>query len=110
MNILGWPGWQIVSVTDRGQEYLIEAERSTLPAVCIHCGSDQLYRHDRKSQLFLDVPLWGKRCGILVCRRRLQCQSCQRSFFEPLSEMHPEHFMTQRLVDYIEQQALRHTF
>lgn len=110
MNILGWPDWQIVSVTDRGTEYLIEAERSTLPVVCIHCGSDQLHRHDRKSQLFLDVPLWGKRSGVLVHRRRLQCQSCCHSFFEHLPEMHPEHFMTQRLVDYIEQQALRHTF
>jgi transposase len=69
-----------------------------------------MYRHGRKRQIFLDTPVHGKRSAILVHRRRFLCQSCRRSFLEPLVEMHPAHFMRQRLVNSIEQQALRHTF
>jgi len=110
MNILGWSDWRIVSIEDRDREYLIEAERCSIPTVCISCGSDQLHRHERKRQLFLDTPVHGKRSVVRVLRRRFQCQTCHRSFFEPLPQMSPTHFMTQRLVDYIEQQALRQTF
>lgn len=41
---------------------------------------------------------------------RLQCQTCRRSIFEPLPEMHEGHLMTCRLVEYIERQALRRPF
>jgi transposase len=110
MNILGWPDWRIVSIEDRGSEYLIETEKSNTQRECLHCGSDQVHHHGRKRQIFLDTPVHGKRSALLVHRRRFLCQSCHRSFLEPLAEMHPAHFMTTRLVSYIEQQALRHTF
>jgi transposase len=110
LTILGWSDWRVISIEDRSSEYLIEAEKSTIQRVCLHCGRNQVYRHGRKRQIFLDTPVHGKRSALLVHRRRFLCQSCHCSFLEPLAEMHPAHFMTTRLVSYIEQQALRHTF
>lgn len=110
MNILGWDSWRILSVEPREHDYLITTEREPGLFVCPHCGSSHLHRHDTRRQLFLDTPIHGKRVGICVLKKRWQCQECHRGFYERLPEMHPEHFMTRRLVSYIEQQALRHTF
>lgn len=69
-----------------------------------------LYRHDKKLQLFMDIPLHGKQTGILVARRCYLCRDCHRRFWEALPDMHPNHMMTERLVAYIEQAARLRTF
>ncbi len=110
MNILGWNHWRVLSVETREHDYLITASRETGLFACPQCGSTHIHKHDTRSQLYLDTPIHGKRVGICVLKKRFQCQQCHHSFYEALPEMHPAHFMTQRLVEYIEQQALRHTF
>lgn len=63
-----------------------------------------------KHQLVMDQPIRAKRVGILIHRQRYHCRACSRTFFEPLKDVDEHHFMTERLVNYIQCEALRRTF
>lgn len=111
MNLLGWDHWHVLAVESHTQnDYLITAERDAGLVACPHCGSSRVHKHETRRQLVMDTPLHGRRVGIRVLKKRYQCQSCHGSFYQDLPEMHPDHFMTRRLVEYIEREALRRTF
>jgi transposase len=110
LNILGWTHWRILSVKEHEHDYQITAEQEAVNLCCPHCSSSRLYRHEIKHQLFMDIPIRGRRTGIQVVRKRYRCRDCNRTFFEPLNDMNEHHFMTKRLVLYIAQEALRKTF
>lgn len=110
MNILGWPNYHILSVDEREHDYQITAEQEAVSLCCPHCGSLSLYRHEVKQQLFLDIPIRGKRTALLIIRKRYRCRSCNKTFYEPLEAMNEHHMMTKRLVNYIAGQSLRRTF
>ncbi|PIE42635.1 MAG: ISL3 family transposase, partial [Gammaproteobacteria bacterium] len=52
----------------------------------------------------------GKRVGIYVDTRRYQCQSCNKTFYEPLPDADEKRKMTKRLLDWIGRQAITRTF
>lgn len=110
MNILGWIHWHILAVDEHEHDYQISAQQEAIPSCCLSCGYGKLYRHEVKKQLFMDIPIRGKRTGILAHRRRYRCCQCNKTFFEPLHDMNEHHFMTKRLVLYIAQESLRRTF
>jgi transposase len=110
MNILNWQHWHVIQVVESSRDYQIIAEPLVHPLYCLFCESPLLYRHENKQQLFLDIPLHGKRTGIQALRRRYLCRSCHRKFWEPLPDMHSSHFMTNRLVAYIEREVVKQTF
>ena len=58
----------------------------------------------------MDLPIRGKRVGITVQRHRYRCCACHCTFFEALPCMNESHFMTNRLMTYIQQEALRRAF
>jgi transposase len=84
--------------------------KSLLRLAAFTVKSPLLLRHERKEQPFLDLPIRAKPTTIIVTRRRYRCLSCGRTFYEKLSYMHREHFMTERLVSYIGQEAQRRPF
>jgi len=43
-------------------------------------GEDQIQRFGSKEQLFLDLPMHGKRVALLVYRRRYRCKVCGKTF------------------------------
>lgn len=110
MNILDWPNYRILSVDEHEHDYQITAEQVAVSLCCPHCASLSLYRHEVKPQLFLDIPIRGKRTALLIIRKRYRCRSCNKTFYEPLEAMNEHHMMTKRLVLYIAQQSLRRTF
>jgi transposase len=109
-NILGWNHWHVLAVETNAHDYLITAERDAGVVVCPHCSNSFVHKHDTRPHVFMDTPLHGRRVGIRVLKKRFQCQVCHHSFYEALPEMHPAHFMTRRLVEYIERESLRRTF
>ena len=52
----------------------------------------------------------GKRVGIYVDTRRYQCQSCNKTFYEPLPDVDEKRKMTKRLLDWVGRQAITRTF
>ncbi|MFC4766861.1 ISL3 family transposase [Effusibacillus consociatus] len=81
------------------------------PSYCPHCGCiPNLYKHSKKEQLFMDLPMHRKRVGILVLRQRYKCRDCNRTFWELLADMDEKRAATKRLVKHIEKDSLRKTF
>lgn len=46
-----------------------------------------LYKNDKKKQLFFDLPMYTKRVGIHIKRQRYKCRECNETFLENLPDM-----------------------
>ena len=110
MNLLGLTDYHILAIDEDEHDFHIQAGSISSPSCCAYCGHNKLYKHEIKPQLYLDIPIRGKRVGIRIQRKRYRCCECRRTFFETLPYMHEYHFMTERLVNYIRSEALRRTF
>lgn len=73
------------------------------------CFVPEVRKNGTKKVMFYDAPMSGKKVGIWIARQRYQCTGAghdkPRTFYEDVPHMHPEHDMTERLVDYIEKTA-----
>jgi transposase len=110
LDLLGLADFRVLVVDEHTHDFHFQVALIVPPLQCVHCNHDKLYRHETKPQLFMDLPIRGKRVGITVQRCRYRCCACRRTFFEPLPAMNENHFMTNRLITYIQQEALRRTF
>lgn len=110
-NILNWPHWEVIRVEEVGPDYRIVARPLTPPTACIFCGTiGQLRPYGARAQRFMDLPVHAKRTGILVERRRFDCQACGKTFIEPLADMDEKHRMTKRLLQFVRAEGFRRTF
>lgn len=112
MDLLNLPYFRILSNKETEYDRQIELETIESPSACPHCGCiSNLYRYGKREQLFMDLPIHGKRVGLLVRRQRYQCRECQQTFLERLDHTIDEkRNATKRLVKYIEKQSLKRTF
>jgi transposase len=113
-TILNLPGWDVTKVDQSEHDYRVEARFTVEPPTCIHCGKGKLfgslYRHGTRPQLLMDLPVHGKRVGIVVKRVRYRCQDCKKTFLQPLPDMHAGGSMTNRLALWVAKESLRRTF
>jgi transposase len=70
----------------------------------------QLYRHGVKKQRFMDLPIHGKRVGIIVMRQRYHCRACNKTSFQPLPDTEQSHAATKRLIEYVGRESMKRTF
>jgi transposase len=112
VNLLNLPSWEIESVDETRQSYRVRARYAKPPAYCPACGvaDPGVHRFGKRENVFADLPHHGKRTEIVVERQRYRCKECGSAFLEPLPDMDPDHDATQRMVSWIEQQALRRPF
>ena len=112
MDILNLPNFNIVQVAENEHDFQIRVETNSPPLACPHCGCvANLYKHDNREQLSMDLPIHGKRVGLLVKRQRYRCRDCNQTFWERLEHTIDEkRDCTKRLLSYIEQQSLKRTF
>jgi len=76
-DILDLPGWTVLSKSQSGGEYLIEAEYTVQPTACPKCGViDTPYKHGVKPIKYRDSPIRGDSVNILAQVQRYRCQSC----------------------------------
>lgn len=110
MNILNLPDWTINDVNETVDSYKITATYDVVPSGCPHCGFMLKYRHGTISKLFADTPIHGKQVAILAIRERYICQNCGKSYIQPLPDVDDRHYMTKRLMRYIEREVFNRTF
>lgn len=112
MNQLGFLHWTVHDTKQVEGAMQITASYDLPPLFCLQCGhpAPNVYRHETRSQIFMDTPMHGNRCGILWLRKRYKCLHCGKTFFEEAPDLDERHFMTKRLVTYIELQSLRRPF
>lgn len=58
----------------------------------------------------MDTPIHGKRVGIQALRHRYKCQYCGKTYLQPLPDMNDDHYMSNRLISYIERESFGRTF
>ncbi len=109
-DILQLASLRPLNVQPNEDAYLIEAESVSRPHRCIHCLATNIHGHGVQRQIVRDIPHHGKPTKILINRRRYRCQSCNKTFFELISEFHEKHIATTRLVRYVAERCLDHTF
>lgn len=109
-DLLNLPYWNVLKVQETDLNYVIDATYEVAPAGCHHCGFMIRYGHGTKEKLFMDTPIHGKRVGIRAIRNRYKCQNCGKTYIQPLPDMNEDHFMTKRLVSYIEREVFKRTF
>ncbi len=112
MDILSLPKFNVVQVAENEHDFQIRVETNSPPLACPHCGCvANLYKHDNREQLSMDLPIHGKRVGLLVKRQRYRCRDCNQTFWERLDHTIDEkRNCTKRLLAYIEKQSLKRTF
>ena len=109
-NILNLPQYRVLRVEETDHDYHVTAEPVDVTSACPHCQSDRLISWGTREQVFKDLPMHGKRVGIYIDTKRLRCQACGKTFSQALPVLAENLMMTDRLVKWIGQQALKRTF
>lgn len=112
MDILNLSKFNAIQVAENEHDFQIRVETTSPPSHCPHCGCvANLYKHDNREQLCMDLPIHGKRVGLLIKRQRYRCRECSQTFWERLDHTIDEkRNCTKRLLSYIEKQSLKRTF
>lgn len=112
VNMLNLSNFKILDLKESDHDYRFLVETKTPPPdYCPKCGSlPNLYKHGKKQQLFFDLPMHAKRVGIYVNRQRYKCRECNETFFETLSDMDVNRSVTNRLINWIQEESLEKTF
>ena len=102
----------MTEVEESTTDMRITAQYTPIPTVCPRCGvaDPPLYKHDIRTQEFMDTPLHGKRVHLIVKRQRYSCQSCQQTFQQLLPDMDEKRTMTKRLTEFIQRLSLEKKF
>jgi transposase len=109
-NILNLPAYTILGSSESDHDYHIRAETNSPIAKCEACKNSQIVGYGRIEVLVHDLPMHGKRVGIYVDARRYRCKACGKTFMETLPAVNPSRWMTERLVKWIGEHSLTHTF
>ncbi len=109
-NILNLPAYVVTALEENEHDYHINADIKQQPTHCPHCQSDTLVGFGRREHMIRDLPMHGRRVGIYISIRRMQCRGCNKTFSEPLPDVDERRDMTKRLLGWIGKQAVRRTF
>ena len=110
MDLLGLKDVKVVSCTDLGVSYLIEADYRMVQIVCPKCDDNDIYLHGGRHVDYTDTQLHGKPVIVRLVRRRCRCRKCGKTFLLDSPEMDEDFRMTIRCAEWIEQQATQRTF
>lgn len=112
MDILNLPEFNIIEIANNEYDIQIKVEASSPPVACPHCGCvANLYKHDSREQVCMDLPIHGKRVGLHIRRQRYRCRECKQTFWERFERtIDDKRNCTNRLVNYIGQQSLKRSF
>lgn len=109
-NILNLASYRVLKVEEAEHDYHVSVEVTAPVASCVYCLSENVVGFGRREQLVKDLPMHGKRVGMYVNTRRMQCRACDKTFSETLPDVDEKRAMTKRLSDWIGKQSVKRTF
>lgn len=118
MSLLQLPSFkEIAPMQENETDMLFKVELVEPPFYCPHCGvmpefdgTKPMYKHGKKEQLIMDMPVRMKRVGISVQRYRYKCRACNATHWELMPDVDEKRKMTKRLMDFIQNQSMQRTF
>lgn len=110
MNILNNPDWTVTDVVE-STNIEVTATYTPQPTACLLCGTvGTFYKHGTQKQKVKDLPTLGRPTVITLARQRYRCRSCGQTFSQPVEGMNTAGTMTNRLVRYIQEEAVIRPF
>lgn len=109
MDLLQLSDFDLIRVVEDDHDFHIYARLSEETTHCQHCGKYGVVGFGRREQVVKDLPRLGKRSSIYVETRRWRCKNCGKTFYDELPHVDEKRRMTDRLVQWIGEQALRRT-
>lgn len=109
MDLLQLSDFDLIRVVEDDHDFHIYARLSEETTHCQHCGKYGVVGFGRREQVVKDLPRLGKRSSIYVETRRWRCKNCGKTFYDELPHVDEKRRMTERLVQWIGEQALRRT-
>lgn len=78
MNALNLLAFTILGTQEDDLDLHFTLETVSQPSFCPCCGTrnGNLVGFGRDLQLFMDAPMYGKRIGLHIKRRRMLCRDC----------------------------------
>ncbi|MGB1265829.1 MAG: ISL3 family transposase [Nereida ignava] len=110
MDLLQLDNFKLNRVVEEDHDFHIYATLADETTNCQHCGKYGVVGFGRREQIIKDLPRLGKRSSIYVETRRWRCKNCGKTFYEDLPEVDVKRRMTDRLVQWIGEQAVRRTY
>ncbi len=110
MTLLQLDGYDLVNTTEQDHDYHLHVTVERPTTICRHCYASEIVGFGRREQVVKDLPRLGKRTAIYVETRRWRCKSCGKTFFDRLPHVDERRQMTDRLVQWIGQEAVSRTF
>lgn len=110
-DILQLPGWEATGTRTEQGEFIIEAKYAVPATACIKCGVvGALYRHGTKKVRLRDSPVRGLPAVLDGTVQRYKCRDCGETFLPAMQGIEAARRMTERCVQYIQEQCTRDTF
>lgn len=110
-DILQLPGWEATGTRTEQGEFIIEAKYTVPATACIKCGVvGALYRHGTKKVRLRDSPVRGLPAVLDGTVQRYKCRDCGETFLPAMQGIEAARRMTERCVQYIQEQCTRDTF
>ncbi|UCV05683.1 transposase family protein [Dechloromonas denitrificans] len=91
--------------TEEGDKTILHVEITGEPSPCPSCGSSVVVGFGKRTQSVADIPENGKPVVLQVITRRFRCKDCGRSFYESVEGIAGNRRMTDRLVQWIRNEA-----
>ena len=110
MNLLQLDAYELIRVVEEDHDFHIYATLADETTHCPHCRKYGVVGFGRREQVIKDLPRLGKRSSIYVETRRWRCKNCEKTFFDTLPAVDEKRRMTDRLIQWIGDQAVRRTY
>lgn len=105
-NLLNLKGVIIKKIRNFENGIFIYIETEHHSQCCPHCNSYTSKIKDYHTQSIKDVPIQFKNTFLIIKKRRYQCKSCGKTFYEKLDFLPKYYRTTNRLTAYIYDQLL----
>ena len=107
-NALFMPGWAVTDIIFNEQDaYLITAHPNSPPLYCEKCHRRTVLEPLESKQLkYVDAPVHGRPCVVIVTRTRYKCEACRGEFWEELDGFPSGRSLTSRCIGYVQHHSL----
>ena len=109
-NLLGLQDVIIKIIEEKTGSINIHIQLEVKEHQCPCCNSKTKYIHDYRKQKVKDIPIRGKKCSLILEKRRYICKHCGKRFFEKNEFLPRYHQSTNRLSMWIINQLNIYSF
>jgi hypothetical protein len=101
---------RLTSIGKSADGMVISLETGSRPCSCTHCQSPSTVRYGRMALRVRDLAFDGNRIDLEIKRARLRCNTCLKTFNEPVPGVSERHRATERVVALAAKMALSEPF